>query len=263
MVKPISRSPFDAPVIFIHIPKTGGMTFLSFLENVLGQQDNIRFKENGWKYLPGDWPLSLLTRKRLISGHIPYSNIKGEIPGASYVTLLRHPVNQVISHYWQIRRHIDQKGVDASRSLQLIEFEKEMTLDDVVRQKENGIPTYIDNIQTRFLGWEGPCTNAKDLSPDLWLSTLERAKNRLIHEFSFFGICEMMMATKKLFCATFSLPYVESENVHINTRPQYQRHREVDESLTAQISGQNAYDVELYDFARNIFDNRCKGGDRR
>ena len=63
------------PIFFVHIPKTGGMSFLRTLEQLASHEVTIRLQELSWLYRSGSWPEDILTRYELISGHIPYSNI--------------------------------------------------------------------------------------------------------------------------------------------------------------------------------------------
>ncbi len=248
---------WKSPVIFIHIPKTGGMSFINFLESKLGKEGHFRLQEEAWRTPPGSWMPNLFTDHLIISGHMPYSNIISDASDASYVTMLRHPVKQVISHYYQIRRPIVQNGTQIQNDeSQIIDFAADMTLEEVILQKNINANTYIDNIQVRFLGSEGPCLSAPHFEEEEWQDMLSRAKKRIVSQFEFFGICERMEDTEILFCHTFSIPFHSYEERIINKRPEYQYQGEIDESIKEKIIEQNKYDLLLYDYAQQFFMDR-------
>lgn len=245
------------PIFFVHIPKTGGMSFLRTLEQLASHEVTIRLQEFSWLFQAGNWPEDILTQYELISGHIPYSNICNDLD-AHYVTMLRNPVDQVISYYWQIRRPVNSpKPINAKRSANLIDFDFDKSLEKVILDKEAGINTYIDNIQTRMLGWMGPCTQTPTLSDKQWIEVLECAKSRLVNEFAFFGITEYMTSSLHLLMNVFKTKSINPVPIVINKRLPHQN-EPVSAETSALIAHQNKYDQYLYEFALARFRDRCK-----
>lgn len=87
---PLKRPGRTSPFIFIHIPKTGAMVSLYVLAHLMGKHHHTRLEGNSWQYY-ATWPQNLLANKKLIGRRVPYSNIKGEMPGAKCHIPLRKP----------------------------------------------------------------------------------------------------------------------------------------------------------------------------
>ena len=104
-------------IISIHIPKTGGTTFVDVLrkcaEEVLyldygpeGLAPTALFRRGKRLTAPFDSiieDLELLRGRSVIHGHFAPKKYRGRFPNATYVTWLRDPAERVVSHYlyWQ------------------------------------------------------------------------------------------------------------------------------------------------------------------
>ncbi len=111
--------------IFLHIPKTGGITLYQILERNYAP-------ESIWKVYPDSRDelraqvrtLSPQRRAnlRLLVGHIPYGvHTLFDRPGR-YFTLLRSPVERTISYYYYVRSHPDNPLYDRVRAMTLEEY---------------------------------------------------------------------------------------------------------------------------------------------
>ncbi len=233
------------------------MSLLETLKQMVAGDRTIRLQEYGWMYRPGTWPRDILTSYELVSGHIPFSNIQSEMD-AHYITLLRNPIDQVISHYWQIRRPVAQdQSPKEEKSVKLIDFNHNKSLAEVINDKESGINSYIDNIQTRMLGWIGPCTDSPPLTETQWNELLENAKSRLVNEFTFFGITDFMESTLQLLMKTFSIKQLKPVNKVVNKRLPHQKDPVLPDTAHL-IANQNKYDVQLYKYALKHFQLSCQ-----
>ncbi len=100
------RDPPRQRLLFVHVPKTAGMSLYHALERWAGPDRAIRFPNGG----PGDlaaWlelPRARLEQLRLVSGHLPLHDFrKRELSGWMPITLLRDPVARTLSTYSYIR----------------------------------------------------------------------------------------------------------------------------------------------------------------
>ena len=178
-------------IIFLHIPKTAGTTFGKIIKYNygLGSIYNRYFKKNRFTYinLPDveftrngsisndieflkTIPSNQLQKTKIIRGHMHFG-IDEYLPQKStYITLLRDPIQRVISLYNFI---IDREDHLHHKSL----TENDMSLKEFVESK---ITTEIDNAQTRLFAGNyshvkyGCCTR----------EMLEKAKDNLLNRFA-------------------------------------------------------------------------------
>jgi hypothetical protein len=162
----------DRLVIFLHLPKAAGST----LTRVIGQQ----YRRGEIRNLGGkDRAVALqeaadLTRPpaqiRIITGHVPFGVHRAVHGEFTYITLLRDPVDRLLSHFHfarQLASH-PMHGDIASGKLTVL---------DVARR--------LANMQTRYLaGPDAEADNASDAA------RLARAKENLSNHFSVAGVVE-------------------------------------------------------------------------
>lgn len=100
-------------LIFTHIPKTGGMSFMEALRHVYGGEYNaynilgIRPEHDDLLYVDYDarkasWDKAMEKLPPLINfltDHVPVQLFDGWLPGVKRVTWLRDPVQRIISRY--------------------------------------------------------------------------------------------------------------------------------------------------------------------
>ncbi len=158
-------------LIFFHIPKTAGLTFLQILsahypENaILDIHDEKSFKNNA------DINPDKLAEYQVLSGHFPFSFIEKCPKNSTSITFLRDPSKRVLSlfNFYKNNRHLDfWKRIDRED----VELEEFLTLS----------PYEAGDAQTRAI-------------LDRELSTFEQdvaeAIERLENEFAFTGVTEM------------------------------------------------------------------------
>ena len=113
-----------APLLFVHIPKTAGSSFRKGIDKLFGEHASMR--DYGLKspetsdevhrsmYPAADpWRLSAaLTagRTRMLVGHFPVMRYAGLFDARKIFTIVREPVQRVVSEYGHYVRHYEFKG---------------------------------------------------------------------------------------------------------------------------------------------------------
>jgi hypothetical protein len=114
-------------LLFVHVPKTGGISLYTALAQVASLKPAIRFaantKEMREQYLGMD--VKELRRHRIISGHFPLPFfLKRPIEDYQIITVLRSPVDRELSAYFYLKtaekhpRYEAMKGVSLTEHLE-------------------------------------------------------------------------------------------------------------------------------------------------
>lgn len=227
----------DGCLVFIHIPKTAGQTLHFVALRGYPEQETIHCNildrpvdEEMQKI-----PVSERSRARLVWGHIPYG-VHRQIPRrCEYLTMLREPTARVISVYKHIRK---TPGHELHHRLE----EEQVGLELYVESAMDGGQT--ENSQTRQLS--GRQFGALDRD------ALDEAKRNL-EKFLLIGLTERFEESFVMLRRSLGLhtpPLYVYRNVNVSTP------LEVSEQAISLIRDRNALDLDLYDFARNLFDDR-------
>ena len=201
-------------VISVHIPKTGGVTLRSFLSrqydaeqfrDITGAawtlrhqfQDIVAAEEDGF------------ARVRLIHAHMPFGLHRSLPQRCAYTTVLRHPVDRIVSHYYYATS-------TPSHSLGARIREGRIRLEDYCRSEfsaelENGqtrILCGIPEVEVRFQ--DEPCP----------ARALDSAKDNLLHHIQVVGLTERLDASMMLLCVNFGwTPYLVRPENRTRNRP--------------------------------------------
>jgi glycosyltransferase involved in cell wall biosynthesis len=228
-----------ARALFLHIPKTAGSTLLRILEREYEGSPQLRL------YRPLEGPAALVRAVadlpeaerrafRLVAGHMAFG-IHALLPGPStYVTLLRDPVDRVVSHYHYTRSRPDDPG--HARALEGVR-----SLEDYVHRSPYA--RLVNDGQTRLLGFRlevGPVVPDRE--------ALARAKDVLDRDDVVVGLQDRFDESLLLMVRAFGwgYPAVIDDNVG-RDRP---RLEDLAPSTVELIREHNALDVELYEHAR-------------
>jgi hypothetical protein len=226
-------------VIFLHIPKTAGSTLFSLARRQykadaifhVMSRDYSDFKE-----LQED----RRNKFELVGGHMCFG-VHEHIPGPStYFTILRHPLERVLSYYYYLRDYYSRHQLDDEQYL--LELQK-----DLAEFVATSQILEVDNGQTRRLvGTDGYKVGFGQCSQEM----LEKAKQNILESFSVVGITERFYETILLLGETFAWKNKLFINKNV-TQNKPERHT-VDQRAIDLISKYNEFDIELYAFAKNL-----------
>jgi hypothetical protein len=248
MIAMNTNSQKQPSLIFLHIPKTAGTTLNRLLDQQyqsgLSWKINCPYPHNLQDELN---KISGLQKEEIVffKGHMPFGLHKLLPQPATYITMLRDPVERVISLYYFILCIPDHY-------LSNIVRERQMSLKEFITSR---ISAEVENGQTRLLSGKvelskNPLLSFEPSSPE-WL---EAAKKNLKEPFTAFGITERFDESLILFKRKLGwrFPLYVKHNVN-NNRPLKET---ISPDVIRLIEKNNELDIELYNYAKDYFEEQ-------
>ena len=246
---------------FLHIPKTAGVTLYHILENNFDYESIYR--EHIWAKLFVKFPN--LSDFKLIMGHFGYGIHRILSQEPLFVTMLRNPVERVISNFEHELRsytHPFSKTPDKKSILQIY-------LDNPFHKQK------YTNIQTYYLGLDFDSTLLVKsfantpfsellrattsvpiyLSPQIPGDKLLDAAKKHLSEFAFFGLAEKFEESLFLLCYTFGWKPIRRYSI-INKAKERMNSSTLTKDIIDKIMECNKLDMELYEYAQKLFEQR-------
>jgi len=224
--------------LFNHIPKCGGLSYRALLEEIFGKDRVTHISINREEeYAPN--PAEYL-QYPVLMGHfgVRWNDIIG--PGRQWMTVLREPVDRVVSTYYFWRHN-----APVSPESPWLYLAQTRSLDDYVRTGHYAVRKGIQNLQTRQLAddlrWRYRTFSDRD--------ALEVAKENL-GKFGFIGFYEEFGPSVERMCkflGTASPPAIP----HVNPTNKRLSVGEIPSSTIDAIMELNRSDLELYAYARS------------
>lgn len=214
-------------LVFMHIPKTGGSTLRRIiarqyqLEEIWTFGDIYKFKER-----IGKFSREQLTQIKCLQGHACFGKVDRYFTKpCTYITMLRKPVDRIISLYYYI---INTPGCH------LYDQVKDLKLKEFIMDKKFVFSN--KNTQTRYVSGGNP-------------PNLEKAKKNLDKYFSIVGLTEFFDISTFLMKEKFSW-----DNIDYNKKVNVTKNRPTKEELSKEvidiIEEKNKLDIQLYDHAK-------------
>jgi hypothetical protein len=209
-------------LIFLHLPKNGGMTLNSVLKKKYSENEifQVGYNENKiWNL--GDFkelPQHEKDKFRLLTGHFNFGLHEQFTNPFKYVTMLRHPVERTISFYNFVKRQSDNRLFDTVRNKTLLECVTQVEDFDVV----NGQARKLSNVDDENL-------------------MLEKALENIEKHFKFVGIQEYF--DESMLILNYKMKWKKSFYGKLNSakvKPS------INSELIREIEKRNKVDLELY-----------------
>lgn len=220
----------DKGLIFLHIPKAAGSTLRSIIDRHYPQQ--VIYKLYGPQTLIDTFinlPEESRNRIRVLQGHIPFGLHKYLNVPVNYLTMLRDPVERVISFYYWILENREESLYEIVRGMSLSNF------------ADSGFPI-TSNYQTRLIS--GSMEDSSD--------ALAIAKHNLELPNTIFGLSERFDESLILFRNLLGWKSVVYARYNVTkNKPEK---RDISDSIIETIKRHNRSDIELYQFAKQRFD---------
>lgn len=237
--------PWMGAVLFLHVPKTAGSTLRSIIRAQYPQEatfemDDVTTHQADFERLPPEKRASL----RCVMGHIRFGAHAFLPHPSTYITLLRDPVERMISHYYFVK----SQGPDSrwgEHYLHRRVIDDNLSLQDYA---SIGLDPELDNGQARFISGLWLCSDAREL--------LETAKRNLATSFHAFGPTERFDDVLGLFARR--LGWAPIAYVRENVSPDRPKKSQVDGQTIRRIEECNAVDMELYDWSARRFEEMLR-----
>ena len=224
----------EEAVIFLHVPKTAGTTLNRLIEweyplFEIYSIDPVFFRWSAshlWRL-----PTRRLKKTRMFKGHMLFG-LHAILPQpATYITVLRDPIDRVISAFYFMR----------SYTLHPLywKFRREKwTIEDFVRR----LPR--ENVQCKILAgaeYDAPCTE----------KIFEQAKENLFRHFSVVGLSERFEESLALMKLRFGWKLERYSSFNV-TRARPKKH-DLSQATLDLIVAKNSFDLALYECAAKTF----------
>jgi galactose-3-O-sulfotransferase len=226
-------------LIFIHIPKSAGTTLNSIIiwEYSPFQIVSVdgRFPQWSFRRLTR-WKPDRLNRNDVFTGHMPVGLDRFLARQSTYMTILRNPVERVISEYFY---RIGRKSHPlADRHI------KGFSLSDYVEK----LP--YANVQTKLLAGGNP--DYDFMAGTCSEAMLETAKRNLAEKFSLIGLTERFEETLALCKIIFGWKVEHYAALRVTQgKP---KEKAVTADLRELIAEHNRFDVALYEYGARLFE---------
>lgn len=251
-----------SPLIFVHIPKCGGMSLFSGLAETFGPQIADLYNESDRTRGKARLKLEDQT-KSVYCGHFSFGVHEWMNRKTSYVSFVRDPIDRMVSLY-QFCLPTFKGKFSRYRTTPLAEIRRHLELPDFFMDFPaciqgdyspeaffNSPSAELDNGMVRRFSGKGlspePCTEAD----------YERAIQNIEKFFSFVGITERYEESIARLGELYGLKNLREKKVNV-TKPQdvVERKTVFSDELMEKIKSMNMYDIRLYDWVCQTFDRK-------
>lgn len=249
----------QSPLIFMHIPKTGGMSMFTAFAEHYGQNiaDMYNISDDQSEKAT---QIFLDKTKALYCGHYAFGIHNWFDRPVYYASVMRHPVSRMISLYnfclpvlQNAKKVVNEKNVPF-RSLKVPNFHYDFSnwveLDATPEGFFDSISAELDNGMVRRFSGYG--LNTQKCSKEL----LSIAKKNIEKKFAAVGLLEKYDETLTLFSKRLGLDSISHNKVNVTKKIQLPK-SDFSESLLRKIEAANELDIKLYEWVEKKFYSWC------
>ncbi|XP_074962914.1 heparan-sulfate 6-O-sulfotransferase 2 [Phalacrocorax aristotelis] len=270
----------DDLIVFLHIQKTGGTTFGRHLVRNIQLEQPCECRAGQKKctcHRPGKretWLFSRFSTGWSCGLHADWTELTNCVPSVVdskkevrlrpsrnfyYITILRDPVSRYLSEWRHVQRGATWKAslhVCDGRSPTTEELPSCYTGDDwsgCSLQEFMDCPYNLaNNRQVRMLSDLSlvGCYNLSVMPEEQRNKVLLDSAKENLKRMAFFGLTEFQRKTQYLFEKTFNMNFISPFTQYNSTRASSV---EIDEQTQQRIEALNFLDMELYDYAKDLF----------
>ncbi|XP_030065854.1 heparan-sulfate 6-O-sulfotransferase 2 [Microcaecilia unicolor] len=270
----------DDLIVFLHIQKTGGTTFGRHLVRNIQLEQPCECKAGQKKctcHRPGKketWLFSRFSTGWSCGLHADWTELTNCVPAVVdnkkevklrptrnfyYITILRDPVSRYLSEWRHVQRGATWKAslhVCDGRSPTSEELPSCYTGDDwsgcSLKEFMDCPYNLANNRQVRMLSDLSlvGCYNLTVMAEDQRNKVLLDSAKENLKRMAFFGLTEFQRKTQYLFEKTFNMNFISPFTQFNSTRASSV---EIDEQTQKRIEVLNFLDMELYDYAKDLF----------
>ncbi len=223
--------------LFDHIYKAAGSSLDQVLVDRFGQQ-NVTFG----LIEPLNRALARNADKIVVTGHFSFVPGQRLDPTRYSLTVLRHPVDRLLSHYYFSRNQVPKRGGNPT-----VELAKRLTLDEYIACDVPEVAALLRNDQTMHflpMKWDG----SSSLSGEEKLTAAKAA----LGEYDLVGAFEEFDEFVHVLCCDVGWPPI-SEVPRVNVTQGRAAVEAIDTKSRARLEELNVLDIALYEHALRSF----------
>jgi hypothetical protein len=252
------------PLIFMHIPKTGGMSMFAGLCKEYGTNIADMYNMTSADVAPAAEVIQNPSTS-IYCGHFPFGLHEWFTRPSYYAAVLREPVSRVLSLYFYIVQYrLVIHRIAQVKKMSLGELFSTRNAPDYYEdflpwiEGEESLGLFLDcpsaeldnGMVRRFSGFglkEEPCPR----------EALDQARENIERYFSAVGVLEQYPKTLGLLRETFEWPWLQELRVNVGSHARKKEKPQVADDLRKRIAAMNELDTALYEWVVERFEKHC------